>query len=428
MSERPSGSVRLDSLANINPESLPASTPGGFSFFYIDISSVATGVISPPDARIERQDAPSRAQRVLRRNDVLMATVRPNLKAFAFFDLPGTNYVASTGFAVIRPKNGHDGRFILYSILSDTVGREVDSHSVGSNYPAINSSDVRRLSLPKFSPAEQRAIADVISALDAQIEATKALIAKQMLVSTGLMQDLFTRGIDENGQLRPPHEEAPHLYCRAELGWLPRGWKVEAFGKRIEVIDPNPTHRYPDEIEEGVPICSTENFIGTNGFDVSFAKHVSEATFIFQNNRCRYHPLDVIFARKGRIGLARRYGEDRKVFSHTVVTMKPLNSTVSPPWVLWLARSRAFLSGIAREMNSNSGVPTLGIEFLKSILVPFPPEPEQSNMATILDEASSAVTVLEDDLVKLSLQKSGLMQDLLTGKVSAAPLLESAAA
>jgi type I restriction enzyme S subunit len=49
-------------------------------------------------------------------------------------------------------------------------------------------------------------------------------------------------------------------------------------------------------------------------------------------------------------------------------------------------------------------------------------------MAAILDEASSAVVVLDSDLSKLRLQKSGLMRDLLTGKVSVAPLLESAAA
>jgi type I restriction enzyme S subunit len=276
--------------------------------------------------------------------------------------------------------------------------------------------------------ASQTKVAEVLSLIDTQIEATHALIAKQERVRAGLMQDLFTRGIDEHGQLRPPRAEAPHLYYQAELGWLPRGWKVEAFGERIEVIDPNPTHRYPNEIEEGVPICSTENFNGTDAFDISFAKHVPEATFVFQNNRCHYDPLDVIFARKGRIGLARRYGEDRKVFSHTVVTMKPLDQTVSHSWVLWLARSNAFLSGIAREMNSNSGVPTLGIEFIKSILVPFPPEPEHSMMATILDEASSAISVMNNDLSKLRLQKSGLMQDLLTGKVSVAPLLESVAA
>ena len=62
--------------------------------------------------------------------------------------------------------------------------------------------------------------------LDTQIEVTEALIAKQERVRAGLMQDLFTRGISEHGQLRPPVEEAPHLYRQSELGWIPKDWKV----------------------------------------------------------------------------------------------------------------------------------------------------------------------------------------------------------
>jgi type I restriction enzyme S subunit len=274
---------------------------------------------------------------------------------------------------------------------------------------------------------EQTLIARVLRALDSQIESTEAMIAKQKQVRTGLMQNLFIRGVNEHGQLRPPCEQAPRFYQQTQLGWLPLGWEVEAYGRRIDVIDPNPTHRYPDEAEEGVPICSTENFDGEDEFDISFAKHVPESAFNYQNNRCRYHPLDVIFARKGRIGLARRYGNGRKAFSHTVVAMKPLDKTINHSWVLWLARSSAFISGISRNMNSNSGVPTLGVEFIKSIPVPFPPKSEQEIITAILDEASKSVSMLEDDLFKLRLQKSGLMQDLLTSKVSVAPLLEGAA-
>jgi len=295
----------------------------------------------------------------------------------------------------------------------------------GSTMKHIKRSELDKyvVNVPKRD--EQATIARILRALDAQIEATEALLAKQERVRTGLMQDLFTRGVDENGQLRPPRHQAPHLYHQSELGWLPVGWEVEAFGKRIDVIDPNPSHRYPEEIEEGIPICSTENFEGTDAFDISYAKQVPEATFHFQNNRCRYHHQDVVFARKGRIGLARRYGHDRKVFSHTVVTMKPLDQSVDRAWVLWLARSDVFLSGIGREMNSNSGVPTLGIEFIKSIFVPFPPEPEQATATVILDQAAEAISDLKADLTKLRLQKSGLMQDLLTGTVPVTPLLES---
>ena len=65
--------------------------------------------------------------------------------------------------------------------------------------------------------------------MDVQIEATEALIAKQERLRAGLMQDLFTRGVDENGELRPPREEAPHLYHETEIGWLPKGWGEGTF-------------------------------------------------------------------------------------------------------------------------------------------------------------------------------------------------------
>ena len=297
----------------------------------------------------------------------------------------------------------------------------------GSTMKHIKRSELDRFVVEIPKKNVQTLLASVLGALDAQIEATGALIAKQERLRAGLMQDLFTRGVDENGELRPPREDAPHLYHETELGWLPKGWSVEPFGNRIEVIDPNPSHRYPDPIEEGVPICSTENFDGEEGFNLDRAQHVPTDTFRFQNSRCRFHQNDVVFARKGRIGLARRYGENRMVFSHTLVTMKPITENLNELWLLWLARSGHFLDGIRREMNSNSGVPTLGIAFIKSISVPFPERPEQERIARHLDEATSNLEGAKADKVKLKRQKLGLMQDLLTGTVSVEPLLEKEA-
>src|SRR5262245_64348293 len=56
-----------------------------FKFYYLDISSVGKGKVSPPASKIRFKDAPSRARRIVRRNDILMSTVRPNLQAFARF-------------------------------------------------------------------------------------------------------------------------------------------------------------------------------------------------------------------------------------------------------------------------------------------------------------------------------------------------------
>ena len=72
--------------------------------------------------------------------------------------------------------------------------------------------DFERVRVKVPSPAAQRKIAKILTTLDNLIEKTEALIAKYQAVKLGMMHDLFTRGVDEHGHLRPPHAEAPHLY------------------------------------------------------------------------------------------------------------------------------------------------------------------------------------------------------------------------
>ena len=267
------------------------------------------------------------------------------------------------------------------------------------------------------SSSERRFVEQVLSEIDITIEKTEALITKYQQVKTGLMHDLFTRGITVDGKLRPSREQAQELYYETIIGWIPKEWGTDKFGENIAVIDPNPSHRYPAELNEGYPICSTENFSGENGFAFKKSKLVSESTFQSQQNRCQFKENDVVFARKGKLGLARRYGKDKKVFSHTVVLMKPSTKQVDANWLLWLSRSHWLLKAIDVTMNTNSGVPTLGVEFIKGITVPFPEIGEQKLIDQSLNAISNKIEIEVNKREKLLKQKSGLMRDLLTGRV-----------
>src|ERR1019366_1665421 len=94
----------------INPETLPNSTEADFRFRYIALESVHPERIDFTSVQqIRFGEATSRARRVIKRGDLLISTVRPNLQGFAEFQPPDEGpYVCSTGFAVLRPKNGHD--------------------------------------------------------------------------------------------------------------------------------------------------------------------------------------------------------------------------------------------------------------------------------------------------------------------------------
>ena len=74
----------------------------------------------------------------------------------------------------------------------------------------------------------QRRIAEILETVDKAIEQTEALIAKYQQVKTGLMHDLFTRGVTPDGGLRPTHAQAPQIYKEdPTLGWIPKEWEIE---------------------------------------------------------------------------------------------------------------------------------------------------------------------------------------------------------
>lgn len=299
--------------------------------------------------------------------------------------------------------------------------------SQGTTFEAIGSKELLALKLWLPPLAEQRRIGEILDTLDEAIQKTEQLIAKLKLMKQGLLHDLLTRGIDENGELRDP-ERPPELFKESELGLLPGSWRTMPLGAAAELVDPNPSHRYPVEVEEGIPIASTENFLGDDDFDLGRSKKVPEYVFAAQTTRCRFAEDDVVFARKGRIGFARPYGRDRKVFSHTVVVVKALKGAMTPRFLLWTMRSGPFFRGIRDRMNSNLGVPTLGVGFLSAVVVAVPSLDEQRRAADALDAADGRVSREEAYLAKLRRLQRGLAEDLLSGRVRVNALLDEVAA
>jgi type I restriction enzyme S subunit len=325
------------------------------------------------------------------------------------------DYCIGRGLAAIRfihadPDYGYHALAFVASNL-----RKV---AQGTTFEAVGGKDLRGLEFPDSPPHEQRRIADILDTLDEAIRKTEQVIAKLQQMKQGLLHDLLTRGIDENGELRDP-ERHPEQFKDSPLGRIPRSWVAKTLGEVASIIDPNPSHRYPDAVTEGVPIASTENFVGEDDFDLASAALVPWYVLRQQHTRCSYAEEDVIFARKGRIGFARRYGTHQKVFSHTIVVMKP-RGAIDSSFLLWLVRSRLFFSGIRKRMNTNSGVPTLGVDFLGRVSVPQPSQEEQRRIARILDDLQSQLIAEKSELIKLQALKNGLMDDLFSGRVRVA--------
>jgi len=330
-----------------------------------------------------------------------------------FFYRPKHKYSVTNvcGYMRLRGEKLHP-KFVYYSLANQH--RYLTFDYTTKAHPSVIK---KQYWLPTIAIEQQQKIAAVLTCIDTNIEKTEALIAKYQQIKAGLMHDLFTRGVTADGKLRPPREQALELYRETPIGWIPREWNPYLLGNKLLVIDPNPSHRYPEEVSEGIPICSTESFFGEDDFEYSKSKMVPNQVYLEQYNRCQFHHNDVVFARKGKIGLARRYGQEKKVFSHTVVLLKPNSSEIHADWLVWLARSDWMLKRIEGTMNTNLGVPTLGVGFIQAVEAPFPSKDEQKLVSTKLDAAAIILANETASLEKLKKQKLGLMSDLLTGKV-----------
>jgi len=183
---------RLGDVVDTDPENLGSDTKPDFAFNYIALEDVDRGFLRSHSEQFFA-DAPSRARRKLRRDDVLVSTVRPNLQSHLLFRTEAGNWVCSTGFCVVRCRQGvtHPG-FVFCHLFATCVNQQIETLLTGSNYPAINSGDVRALKIPFPSFAEQTAIAAVLNEMDAELAVLEQRQTKTRALKQGMMQELLT--------------------------------------------------------------------------------------------------------------------------------------------------------------------------------------------------------------------------------------------
>lgn len=182
---------KLNEVCEVNPSSkgLPEK------FIYIDLESVEDGILKQKK-HITINEAPSRAQRFLIKGDVIFQTVRPYQQNNYYF-LPDDSfkYVASTGYAQLR---AYESSSFLYQYVHNPnfLGK-VLAKCTGSNYPAINSSDLSEITvLIPSKIQEQQKIASCLSALDEIIKAQLEKIEQLKHHKKGLMERLLPKAID----------------------------------------------------------------------------------------------------------------------------------------------------------------------------------------------------------------------------------------
>lgn len=185
-------SSNVGSLAQVNPEQLGSRTDPDYLMEYLDISAIEQPGVIGDTRKFRFEDAPSRARRVVREGDILVSTVRPYLRNFARVREAPNNLVVSTGYAVVRPGDRVDGRFLYQHILSTGFVDYLKPRMSGSNYPAVTANHVRLYPIVLPTLSEQHKIADILSSVDDTIEQHRRFVDRAQIAKRGLMSVLLT--------------------------------------------------------------------------------------------------------------------------------------------------------------------------------------------------------------------------------------------
>lgn len=118
--------------------------------------------------------------------------------------------------------------FAVFLFRCDNVRKDISIFGQGStryNLPKKQLIDKLILKIPRINT--QIRIAKILTSCDKVIEQTESVIDKYKAIRQGMLHDLFNRGLDKNGKLRPTPTEAPELYKDTELGLIPKEWNVK---------------------------------------------------------------------------------------------------------------------------------------------------------------------------------------------------------
>lgn len=286
---------------------------------------------------------------------------------------------------------------------------------VGSGLPNIQHKAIKEFDFicPR-SKSEQITIAHILSKVDEVIGQTEQLIAKYSRIKTGFMQDLLTRGIDEQGNIR---SEDTHEFKDSPLGRIPKEWDCVNFGEYIDLIHGYQFRNY-DFTEVGTPVVKIGQLkeYGLDLSDCSFIDSNRIQAFVNQTIKNNDVLMALTGATLGKACIVK--GLNVPVMqNYRVGRFDPIfENDIDQKFLFFTLKSENFLNQIFNNVNEAAQGNVGKSDFMNSKFIK-PPYGEQKEIARLIGYVFMLVDEYMLELAKLQSLKTGLMQDLLSGKV-----------
>jgi len=386
----------LEKTETVNPLQSPNT-----EFDYIDVSSVSNTTFEIEETqRLKGKDAPSRARKLVRTNDIIFATIRPTLQRIAVVPEHLDKQVCSTGYFVLRPKQGIDYRFVFYSLFTENFIGQMESLQKGASYPAVTDGDVRAQEIPVPPLAEQQRIVGLLDEAFEGLATAKANAEKNLQNARALfeshLQSVFTQ--------RGP------------------GWEQKRMVELCSIITCGvaSTPKYVDETV-GVPFLSAQN---VKDGEVLLKKYrfISRGFHEKLTKKNKPQVGDILYSRVGaKFGEAAVVEHDFEFSVYVSLTLIRPIATKLDNYFLKLYLNSPSIKLLAKKSISSSGVPNLNVKDVREFPISFPSIEKQrrivSEITTLQEETQRLARIYERKLAALAELKKSLLHQAFTGEL-----------
>ncbi|WP_270809213.1 restriction endonuclease subunit S [Aeromonas sp. QDB08] len=400
----------LKYIVSCNDEVLSESTDPDMEFEYIDIGGVSSSEGITRTESMRFSGAPSRARRIVRQGDIIVSTVRTYLEAIAPISLEFDGKIASTGFAVLRPKYLLSG-FAKYALRARHFIDSVVARSTGVSYPAINSSELIDIKIVVPSLKEQQTIASFLDYETARID--RLIAQQQRLIELlkekrqAVISHAVTKGLNPNAPMKDSGVEW--------LGQVPEHWDVCLIKFKCDGVTDG-AHISP--VTEGgqelfVSIKDIED--GKIDFDNALLTSPDSYQYLVKTG-CQPFAGDILFSKDGTIGQTAVTPEGISfVVASSLIIIRPNRDVVRPSYLNFLLQSCAVKEQV-ESFVKGAALRRLSIQNLLKVFGAFPDVYEQDAISRYL----GAVLANYSELESKAREAISLMQERRTALISAA--------
>ncbi len=324
------------------------------------------------------------------------------------------NLVCGYHLAILRPKSDIDSLFLMHLLQSDHVYKNWGTKASGATRYGLSKGAISSANL--HIPAkikEQSKIAEVLTTIDIAIEQTEICIKKYSGIKQGLMQDLLTNGMDENGKIRSPKT---HKYKSSILGMIPEEWMCVEFSKVCRVrqgLQIAIANRSIDKLDDSYFLYITVDYLNS-GRNEYYIKNPPKSVICTEK--------DILMTRTGNTGTV--VTNIKGVFHNNFFLVDFDRNKLEKEYV-FMYLNRKEIKNMFINYSGVTTIPDLKHKDFYNTFIKFPKsKKEQLAIIQNINSVEQQISIEDAYLKKLVAIKKGLMQDLLTGNISVDILLE----